>query len=103
MYKLVYLPAALDDMVSIVKYISVHLSNPAAAERLAEEMISQAEKLTVMPYKCIIYMTNRIFRHEYRKLMIKNYIMFYYIDEDTKTITIARVLYARRNYKELLE
>ncbi|MFR5070410.1 MAG: type II toxin-antitoxin system RelE/ParE family toxin [Eubacteriales bacterium] len=45
MYTLEYLPIAMQDMVDIAKYISQKLSNPVAAERLANEMIESADKL----------------------------------------------------------
>ena len=40
MYKLEYLPVAQRDMVEIVRYISGELQNPAAADRLAMELVS---------------------------------------------------------------
>ena len=42
-YKLEYLPVAQRDMVEIVRYISGELQNPAAADRLAMELVNAAE------------------------------------------------------------
>lgn len=103
MYTLEYLPIAKKDMIEIVKYIGVKLSNPAAADRLAEKMVAEAEKLVDMPYKCSVYISLRPLKYEYRKLLVNNYIMFYYVDESQKLITIARVVYAKRDFKKLLE
>ena len=89
-------------MVDIAKYIGVKLENPEAAERLAEKMIEAAEKLTDMPYKCPVHIPVKPLRHEYRKLIVQNYIMFYWVDEDKKRITIARVVYSGRDYENLL-
>ncbi len=102
MYTIEYLPIAKSDMVDIAKYIGVKLENPEAAERLAEKMIEAAEKLTDMPYKCPVYIPVKPLRHEYRKLIVQNYIMFYWVDEDKKRITIARVVYTGRDYENLL-
>ena len=102
MYTIEYLPIARRDMVDIAKYIGVKLENPEAAERLAEKMIEAAEKLTDMPYKCPVYIPVKPLRHEYRKLIVQNYIMFYWVDEDKKRITIARVVYSGRDYENLL-
>ncbi|GAB5084469.1 type II toxin-antitoxin system RelE/ParE family toxin [Ruminococcus sp. 25CYCFAH16] len=102
MYTIEYLPIAKSDMVDIAKYIGVKLENPEAAERLAEKMIEAAEKLTDMPYKCPVYIPVKPLRHEYRKLIVQNYIMFYWVDEDKKRITIARVVYSGRDYENLL-
>lgn len=97
MYKLEYLPSAKKDMTDIAHYISHTLSNPNAATRLAEEMISAAEKLRDFPYSCPSFALIRPLAHEYRKLLVQNYILFYYVEEPAKTITIARVIYNRRD------
>ena len=102
MYTIEYLPIARRDMVDIAKYIGVKLANPEAAERLAEKMIEAAEKLTDMPYKCPVHIPVKPLRHEYRKLIVQNYIMFYWVDEDKKLITIARVVYSGRDYENIL-
>ena len=102
MYTIEYLPIARRDMVDIAKYIGVKLENPEAAERLAEKMIEAAEKLTDMPYKCPVHIPVKPLRHEYRKLIVQNYIMFYWVDEDKKLITIARVVYSGRDYENIL-
>ena len=102
MYTIEYLPIAKSDMVHIAKYIGVKLEYPEAAERLAEKMIEAAEKLTDMPYKCPVHIPVKPLRHEYRKLIVQNYIMFYWVDEDKKLITIARVVYSGRDYENIL-
>lgn len=102
MYTIEYLPIARRDMVDIAKYIGVKLSNLEAAERLADKMIEAAEKLTDMPYKCPVYIPVKPLRHEYRKLIVQSYIMFYWVDEDKKFVTIARVVYSGRDYENLL-
>ena len=102
MYRLEYLPIARRDMVEIARYISHELCNPIAAKTLAEEMLEKAEKLTETPYLNAIYICDRPLQHEYRKLIVQNYIMFYWVDEKEKMITIARVVYARRDYARLM-
>lgn len=102
MYTLEYLPIAKRDMSEIAEYVGVKLSNPTAADNLAEKMVAAAEALVDMPYKCGVYVSPRPLKFEYRKLLVGNYIMFYYIDEDKKIITIARVLYAKRDFRRLL-
>lgn len=103
MYKLEYLPAALEDMLEIVKYISKELKNPIAAENLANEFIESAEYLIDFPYSNPIYYPIRPLKKEYRKLLVKNFIMFYYVNEPKKIVTIARVIYAKRDYGRTLE
>ena len=99
MYQLDFLPIARQDMTDIVRYIGYELFNPNAAEKLADEMIDAAERLTDFPYINAIHQSIKPLKKEYRKLIVKNYIMFYWIDENKKRVTIARVIYARRDYE----
>ena len=49
MYDLEFLPAARQDMIDIVRYISRELNNPAAADRLATALIEAAERIPAFP------------------------------------------------------
>jgi len=102
MYDLEYLPLAMRDMVDIVKYISHDLHSPVAADNLASEMVNTAERLRMFPYSNPVHRTVKPVKREYRKLMVKHYIMFYYVDEMDKKIVITRVVYARRDYESFL-
>lgn len=103
MYKLEYLPIAQRDMVEIVRYISAELSNPAAAENLTAKLVDAAESITEFPYANPVYTPLRSLKREYRKLPVENYLIFYWVDENEKLVTVARVIYARRDYNRLLE
>ena len=103
MYKLEYLPVARKDMLQIVQYISQQLKNPDAAGHLAAELIHAAENVLIFPYATPAYQPIRPLQHEYRKIVVQNYLMFYWIDEEKKLVTVARVIYAKRDYGRLLE
>ena len=103
MYKIRYLPVARQDMVEIAGYVAQALHNPAAAEHLAVELVEAADTLSAFPYANPVYLPIRPLLHEYRKLLVRNHLLLYWVDEGAKQVTIARVLYARRNYGELLE
>ena len=103
MYSVEYLPLAAQDMVEIVTYIARELNNPSAAECIAERLVEAGENLRDFPYAQPAYTPLRPLKHEYRKLLIENYMMLYWVTETEKRVTIARVVYARRNYAKLLE
>lgn len=103
MYTLEYLPAARQDMIEIVRYIGRELKNPSAADRLATELIGAGDGLLLFPYAYPVYQPIRPLSHEYRKLTVGNYFMFYWVDEEKKTVTVARVLYGKRDLERLLE
>ena len=102
MYSLQYLPIARQDLVGIVRYISRELANPAAAERLAGELTAAAEGLRQFPYAHPAVAPIRPLAHEYRRLRVKNYLLFYWVDEESRMVTVVRVLYARRDFEKLL-
>lgn len=102
MYQLEYLPVAKQDMIEIMHYINRELCNPIAAENLASEMIESADRLMEFPYANVVHFISKPLKHEYRKLIVQNYIMFYWVDENEKKVTIARVIYSRRDYRKLL-
>ena len=103
MYKLEYLPVARRNMIEIVRYISQELQNPTAADQLAMELIEAGDSIPKFPYANPAFIPIRPLKHEYRKLLVQNYFMFYWVDEVKKLVTVARVVYARRDYKRLLE
>jgi len=103
LYDLEYLPAARQDMIDIVRYISRELNAPMAAERLAVELIRAGDGIPAFPYANPAHVPIRPLRHEYRKLLVQNYLMLYWVDEEKKLVTIARVIYAGRDYGRLLE
>jgi plasmid stabilization system protein ParE len=90
-------------MIDIARYISHELCNPEAAERLANEMIEAADRLADFPYMNAVHQPIRPLKRECRKQLIRNYIMFYWVEENPKRVTIARVIYARRDYEKLVD
>lgn len=103
LYNLEYLPVARRDILEIAKYISRKLENPMAAERLVTALTEKAEHLCEMPYLNPVYAPIRPLKYEYRKAKVNNYLMFYWVDEQEKTISIARVMYAKRDYENILK
>ena len=103
MYHLEYLPIARQDMIEIVRYISRELENPVAADQLATQLIEAGDSILTVPYANPVYIPIRPLKHEYRKLLVQNHIMLYWVDEDKKLVTVARVIYARRDIERLLE
>lgn len=102
MYSVEYLPVARKDMLDIIYYISRKLSNPAAAERLAVALIEKGESLREMPYINPVYTPIKPLNKEYRKAKVNNYLMFYWVDEQEKKVTIARIIYSKRDYEKIL-
>lgn len=93
MYKVVYLPTARQQLENAVMYIAVDLCAPDAAKKLADEVDETVQKLKEMPYRFPIYHTLYAMKHEIRFFPVKNYNVYYVVNEDTKTVEIWRVLH----------
>ena len=95
-YKVEVQPQALRDMTEIVTYIADDLKNPGAAERLAERLVHAIESLTRLPSRCPLYLPSRPLRREYRRLRVESYLVLFTMSEKDEVVTVARVLYAKR-------
>jgi len=96
MYKITFTKTALKDIDNIINYIFYKLNNKIAALNLLNSFISSRKYIIIFPKA-------NNFNDKYYKYRIKNYYMFYTLDEVTKTITIVRVLYRKRNFQEILD
>ncbi len=102
MYSLEFLPIAKNDMLEIIKYISEELESPVAANNLAVDFINAAERICEFPYANKVYTPIKPLEYEYRRIIVKNHLMFYTVDEQNKMVTIMRVIYARRDIENQL-
>ncbi len=97
MYKVEFLPVAKQDLTEIALYIKDELKNPSAAYNTVEKIVEAAQKLETFPYSNNVFTPVRPLKREYRKILVKNYMLFYTVDETEKLVTVSRVIYARRN------
>ena len=97
-YSVKIFPAAQNDMREIVDYLNT--LSPDAAVKYYDLFIEKIETLATMPERCPLLKDIQLRLRGYRMLLVKNYIVFYVINE--KTVEIRRVLYARRYYEGLL-
>lgn len=101
-YKIVILPIAIEDMTNIVYYISHILKNETAANKLAKNFKKQINNLSLFPNSNPEYILSENLRNKYRTLKVKNYIIFYTINEEEKIVTITRIIYKKRNFANFL-
>ncbi|MGI6587267.1 MAG: type II toxin-antitoxin system RelE/ParE family toxin [Peptococcia bacterium] len=93
---------AENDLRDIVSYIYAQLSAPMTALKMMNILEDAIASLADMPQKCSLVTDERLASMGYRKLVVKNYIIFFTIDEQSKTVDIERILYARRDWLWIL-
>lgn len=102
MYKLEYLPVAERDIRNIVMYIAHELKAPEAAANLVREIRRKADNLRDMPYIYREYHGEPRNEVLFRAMPVKKYLVFYTVYEESKTVEIHRVLYARMDFNAIL-
>ncbi len=101
-YKVRATELAENDLRDISRYISVELLVPVTADRIVESIQQAVLGLSHMPHRHPLVDDERLAELGYRKLHIKNYIAFFIIDEEAKTVYVERILYARRDWLHIL-
>ncbi len=101
-YEIRFTPLAYEDLDEIDTYITETLVNPKAAEDLMYEMEKSISCLEEFPYMGSEVADPYLASKGYRKLVVKNYLVFYLINIKQKQVVIMRVLYGAREYHDLL-
>jgi toxin ParE1/3/4 len=101
-YKLIVSKEAHIDIDNIVTYIAVELANSSAAIDFLDDVERSYRAITNNPRMYSLCDDSILKKDGYRKIVIRNYLVFYRIDEEKKIIIIVRVIYGGRNYNKLL-
>lgn len=101
-YQIKFTPIANEDLDGIYLYISEILVSPKAANDLMDSIEASIMKLKDFPYLGSPVTDDILSNRGYRKLIVKNYIVFQLIDEEEKQVVIMRVLYGAQQYENLL-
>lgn len=101
-YKVELSIQAKEDYKSIIRYIKCKLLEPNIAERYTELIKNEINTLKYNPQKFAIIDYDVIKKYKFRKLIIKNYIAFYRINEDEKIVNVERILYSVTDWKNKL-
>jgi len=101
-YRIIKTKLAERDLDNILGYIAFSLENPSAAASLADAVETCYAGLEKMPLMYELCRDPRLHALEYRKAVIKNYVMLYKVDEAARTVYILRFFYGRQDYEKLI-
>lgn len=98
MYKIILIPTAQREIFRIYDYIY----NDLNAEQAAERMMKLIEnKIAILKYAPKMHMKIEKFdeaKNQYRRIIIKNYVLIYTIDEENGIVYVSNIYYNKRNY-----
>jgi plasmid stabilization system protein ParE len=101
-YSVLISAPAENDLRDIVRYISAQLLAPMTAAKMMDAIEAAIAGLVDMPQKFPLVTDERLASMGYRKFIVKSYMVFYTIDEKSKVVDIIRIVYARRDWLQLL-
>ncbi len=101
-YQLKVTPIAEADLEAIYLYISKHLVAPKAVNELMNEIENAIMRLTAFPYSGSPVKDDILRSRGYRRLIVKNYIVFYMMNEAEKQVVVMRVFYSGQKYENIL-
>ena len=91
------------DLLDAAIYIAQTLSNKAAANRLLDKADTAAKSLSQNPMRQPLVNNEFLAAKGLRSLPVNNYLLFYVVRENTKSVNIIRFIHSRRDWKNLFD
>ena len=95
-------PYALGQLQEIKGYISTSLQVPNTAKRWLANIKKELATLSQLPARFPLAEEEPWHSQGVHKMSVGNHLVYYWIDEDTRTVWIIAVIYGRRDQKEQL-
>ena len=102
-YKTIITPEAQQDVRQIVLYIAGELCAPGAALRLQDEFEKGIQSLERNPGRIIVLDENPWGDLGIRKVRVRNYYVYFWIDDQRAAVWITGVIYVGRDQVSQLE
>ena len=103
MYKLKISKLYKEDTSSCYNYIKNELEAPMAANNLKKEIKEKISKIKENPKIRPLLQDKYLASLGYRLINVKNYMIFYIIENDNKHIKVIRFLHKKRNWINILK
>ena len=102
-YNYVLTESAEADIDEAFDYIANELVNPDAASAFADELEEKLEEICKTPKAGRPLHNPYLKRDDVRRVLVKNNIAYYRIDEEKENIVVLRVVYNRRDKNKILK
>lgn len=100
-WEIQYTEKANNDIREIYEYIAFSLLEIGTASKIVSNIIKTVNSLNEMPRRFPIYKS--ISNTEIRSANIGNFIIFYFVEDKTQTVTIISVLYGGSDIDNILQ
>ena len=99
-YSVILSDIAENDLDEVVEYLSNF--SPNIARRYYDEIMVKTLSLSLMPQRCPFVHDDDLRKKGYRWLFVRNYTIFFVVDEEYHVVDIRAIMYSGREYTALL-
>ena len=102
-YEIIITPDAAEDMWELRNYIADVLLSPDTALEYVHTVRQEIASLSQLPARIKPMDDEPWHSRSVRKMLAKNFYVYYWIDEPRKRVSVMNVIYARRDQLQTLE
>ena len=103
MFNLTFSKILDDDIDSCYFYIKDNLQAPMAAENLMKELYVKIDKVLENPFFRPLVQDKLLASLGIRSIGIKNYLLFYNVEEDINNINFITFMYGKRDWANIIK
>lgn len=96
-YQVKLTPQAIEQIEAIIHYIAKTLLEPTAALKWADTLQHEIAKLDFMPLRHPLTEEEPWRTKGIRKMTVKNFLVYYLVDEENLIVWVTAVIYGRRD------
>ena len=102
-YAIIVTPDAEADLIELKSYITNVLLSRETAKNYIQALRKEIESLSYMPARYKTLEDEPWRTKEIRRTLVKNFYVYYRIEEDEKRVFILNVIYTKRNQLRILD
>jgi plasmid stabilization system protein ParE len=102
MYSITITEPAEQDLNAAVDYFVTVLKAPKAAQTLLDEIEGKLNFLSTNPLVYEIENDEYLRERNIRSVLVRSHLIFYIVKQNSEEVIILRILYARRNWLNIL-
>lgn len=101
-YDVFYTAKARGDLEEIYEYIAFNLHEPVTAGKMYQNIITAVHTLETFPLRNALYENEPWRSRGLRKLPVKNFLVFYTVNEEKNAVNVIRIMYGARDLEKHL-
>ena len=102
-YSVKLTPNAIEQIQETIAYISKELLEPEIARAWFDYLRKEIEGLSTMPARFSVVKEEPWLSRGYRKMVVKNFVVYYYVDGERRIVWVTAVIYGRRDQLDVLK